>query len=131
MSKMTISPRFCETDANGHINNVAFAAWFETGRLSYLELLDERSNSSKSVWLLASVRMDYLLEVFYGEDIEVEVVAARLGRSSLQLECRMHRAEELVLKGRARVVYVGEDNKPCSIPNRLRHPIEDDVTVKH
>lgn len=131
MSKITISPRFCETDANGHINNVAFAAWFETGRLSYLESLDERSNSSNSLWLLASVSMDYLLEVFYGEDVEVEVVAARLGRSSLQLECQMHRAEELVLKGRARVVYVGEDNKSCSIPNSLRRAIEDDVTVIH
>jgi len=60
MSKITISPRFCETDANGHINNVAFAAWFETGRLSYLESLDEKSSSSNSVWLLASVSMSEL-----------------------------------------------------------------------
>jgi len=127
MSKITISPRFCETDANGHINNVAFAAWFETGRLSYLESLDEKSSSSNSVWLLASVSMDYLLEIFYGVDVEVEVVATKLGSSSLQLKCRMHRSGELILKGSATVVYAGEDNKSCSIPNGLRRVIERDV----
>ncbi len=131
MFKITISPRFYETDANGHINNVAFAAWFETVRLSYLESLDEKSNLSNSVWLLASVSMDYVMEIFYGVDVEIEVVATKLRNSSLQLKCRMHRNGELIAKGSATVVYAGEDNKPCSIPNGLRRVIEREVMTIH
>lgn len=129
MSKIAISPRFCETDANGHINNVAFAAWFEAGRLSYLESLDNRSNSSNSVWLLASVSMDYLLETFYGVDVEVEVVAESLGQSSMKLQCHVRRADDVVLKGIASVVYVGVDNKPRLIPDVLRSVIECDINA--
>ncbi|MEM9398560.1 MAG: acyl-CoA thioesterase, partial [Pseudomonadota bacterium] len=33
MFSKTLSPRFYETDALGHINNVTIAAWFEVARM--------------------------------------------------------------------------------------------------
>jgi acyl-CoA thioester hydrolase len=32
MFRMTVTPRFYETDALGHINNTVMAGWFEAAR---------------------------------------------------------------------------------------------------
>ena len=32
MFELTVTPRFYETDAFGHVNNTVVTGWFETGR---------------------------------------------------------------------------------------------------
>ena len=84
MQTVTISPRFCETDALGHINNTAFGAWFETGRINYLTSLQQDIVGFKPQWVLATVQMDFRDETFFGHDVSVEVFPVKIGTHRLK-----------------------------------------------
>ena len=79
---IAITPRFYETDALGHINNAAIAAWFEVARISFLESLGEKGGTSPFSWVLASLHIDFISETFYGSDVRATVTEAVAGNSS-------------------------------------------------
>ena len=96
-SKITIRPRFSETDALGHINNTSVPVWFEEGRL-HLIFQDAKIEQKT---LLARFEVDYLQEVQYGEDIQVTSVVTRLGNSSISYLQTIHQGDKLCLKALA------------------------------
>ena len=59
---VTITPRFYETDALGHINNASIAAWFEVARIRFLESLGENRPETAANWILANINIDFVLE---------------------------------------------------------------------
>ena len=78
---VTITPRFYETDALGHINNAAIAAWFEVARISFLESLDPGGAGAGKDWVLASIKLDFVAETYYGADVSARIVGARPGNT--------------------------------------------------
>lgn len=117
----SISPRFYETDAQGHINNVTIAAWFEVARTRFMQNLSAGEGHGPQNWILASVHLDYLNETFFGEDVELRVVAAKAGNSSLTLSCEMSQNETPTVKGQAVLVFFDADTKRSKrIPDALR-----------
>ena len=82
----TVTLRYSDQDAMGHINNVAVAAYFEAGRLSLFSHLFEGATSVLHGMVLARLSIDYLAEMhFRGEAPTVEVGGrlARVGGRSL------------------------------------------------
>jgi acyl-CoA thioester hydrolase len=73
--------RFADTDAFGHVNNVSYAAYAETGRIDFLR----RLGKSLTSLILANVNIDYRRQVGYGEDIHIDTWVRSLGRSSITL----------------------------------------------
>src|SRR4051812_14161396 len=73
--------RFSDTDALGHVNNVSFAAYAETGRVEFLKRLGKAVTSL----ILASVTIDYRRQIQYGERIHIDTWVEALGRSSITL----------------------------------------------
>src|SRR4051812_6503027 len=71
--------RFSDTDALGHVNNVSFAAYAETGRVEFLKRLGKAVTSL----ILANVSIDYRRQIQYGERIHIETWVEALGRSSI------------------------------------------------
>ena len=47
MLSCTMEPRFCETDALGHINNTVVPMWFETARGPVFEVFNPGQDLSK------------------------------------------------------------------------------------
>jgi acyl-CoA thioester hydrolase len=86
---VTITPRFYETDALGHINNASITAWFEVARVSYLESIWDKDPSAAKNWILASLQLDFLAETLYGTDVIADIIDARVGNSSLTVICAM------------------------------------------
>ena len=72
---VTISPRFYETDALGHINNASITAWFEVVRVRYLESLSQSDFSAAKAWILASIQVDFAAETFYGTEVVAKLNA--------------------------------------------------------
>lgn len=76
------SIRFSDQDEMGHVNNVAYAAYVEAGRLAYFMRLMEPFGDRKLNYVLANVHIDYLAEMHYPGMIDIGVRMTRIGRSS-------------------------------------------------
>jgi acyl-CoA thioester hydrolase len=121
---VTIVPRFYETDALGHINNAAIAAWFEVARVRFLESLGESEPSSAKDWMLASMQIDFAAETFYGKDVEAKITGAEVGNSSLTVDCEMYQDGGVTVRCNAVLVHMDTDEKkPARIPDSLRDKV--------
>lgn len=121
---VTISPRFYETDALGHINNASITAWFEVARIRYLESLSEADPDTAKDWLLASIQVDFAAETFYGQDVVAMITGASVGNSSLTVLCEMYQEGRLTVRGKAVLVYMDIATKSTvRVPDRLREQI--------
>jgi len=79
--------RFADLDPLGHVNNVAYMVYFETGRIAFLEQLGAMSRHREEgpVFVLAHVAADYLEELYYPGTVEIGTACRRVGRSSFHL----------------------------------------------
>jgi acyl-CoA thioester hydrolase len=121
---VTITPRFYETDALGHVNNASIAAWFEVARIRFLESLGEDKPETAANWVLANINIDFVLETFYGKDVEAVITGAEVGNSSVTVVCEMTQSGRVTVRGRA--VLVHRDpvaKKSTRVPDGLRRAL--------
>ena len=65
----------------GHINNVAMAALFESGRVRFNRSMNLAGWSGHR-WLVAKVEIDYLGESFFPSDVEIATGIGDIGNRS-------------------------------------------------
>jgi acyl-CoA thioester hydrolase len=126
---LTIVPRFYETDALGHISNVAIAGWLETARGHFLQtvlgqgFLDTGQDPTN--WVLAALRTDFRREIFWGEAVTASVTDARVGTSSLTLQCEIRQGGELAVDSEAVLVgFDPETRQKRRLPDSLRERLQ-------
>ena len=118
---ITISPRFYETDALGHINNASIAAWMEVVRMQYIESLVGADPIQAQHWILASLQIDFVAETFFGADVAAAVTEAVPGNTSLTVLCEFSQRDKLTVRGKAVMVYMdARTRKPAPLPQQLR-----------
>jgi len=122
---VTVTPRACETDMLGHINNTSIAVWFEELRTRYLNHLRDTGDGLPPLnLLLVSVTLDYLDETFYGTDVIMTVRSVDVGNTSLTMEGDMHQDGRHVVKARAVLVSCNpETRRPQRINDAYRERI--------
>lgn len=74
--------RFCETDALAHVSNTVVVAWFETAREPIFKIFNPTLDLKNWPLILASYKVDFLKQLYYGEPVEVRTYISRLGNSS-------------------------------------------------
>lgn len=79
----TIQTRFADLDVLGHINNVAWAAVFETARVRFFGTL-LGSTPGKNRGLVANVEINYLAEGNFPGDLKMVHGIGQLGTRSWQ-----------------------------------------------
>ncbi|HXH03825.1 MAG TPA: thioesterase family protein [Candidatus Competibacteraceae bacterium] len=113
-------------DALGHVNNVQYFRYIESGRIAYFEnLLGELSRSGESV-ILADMQCSFRQQLHYPSQIEVMSRVSRIGRSSLDLQCALFRKGENQAVATSKAVLVWFDfatqaSRP--IPEAVRNAI--------
>ncbi|MCG8316615.1 MAG: acyl-CoA thioesterase [Pseudomonadales bacterium] len=80
---LDINPRFCDTDALGHINNTVYPVWFLEGRESILRIFNPNLATDEVSLVLAKIEIEYLGEVFFGKRVEIRTYVLRIGTSSV------------------------------------------------
>lgn len=80
----TIQTRFQDLDVLGHINNVAFAALFESGRVRFNQAAG-LARWPRHRWLVAQVLINYLAEGNFPEDVVVASGIGTVGTRSWQI----------------------------------------------
>ena len=80
-----ITPRFTDTDALGHVNNVSISAWFEAARRPLFELFIPDLSPQKWNLIIARVEVDYLGQTYFEYEVTIKSYFEKIGNSSMTL----------------------------------------------
>jgi acyl-CoA thioester hydrolase len=116
--------RFSDTDLVGHVNNVAIAAYVESGRVDFVGRL--LGNSQQRT--LRRVEIDYRSELHYPARLDVGSCLLAIGRTSLTLGTGVFTGERCAATARAVLVAVGPDG-PVPLSDDARRVLEPRLPV--
>ncbi len=77
MFQTTIFPRFTDTDALGHINNTAFAIWFEEARLPIFEIFHPTLEVKSWPLIIARIEIDLLAQTYWAKTLKFVLLSKR------------------------------------------------------
>jgi acyl-CoA thioester hydrolase len=77
--------RFSDTDMIGHINNVAFAAVIESGRVNYTRSGVIQNLPDDVLVVMRRIELDYRAELHWPAEVDVGSVLLRIGRTSITI----------------------------------------------
>lgn len=115
--------RFSDTDLVGHVNNVAIAAYVESGRVAFASGLMRTVHETGFVVTLRRVEVDYLAELHYPADLRVGSRLLALGRTSLTVGTGVFDGQRCIATSRGVLVALGADG-PAPISGEARRELE-------
>ena len=127
-TEVTLDVAWGEMDALGHVNNVRYIAWAETGRIAFFEKLGMSTRRGDPVGpILARMENDFLEPVEYPARVPVGVRAAKVGNTSVTIEHEIWHTgspERVVARGRAVVVLINyATNEKVRVPDAIRSAV--------
>ena len=121
-SKLFIIPRSA-IDENGHVNNVAYVQWMQDLAVEhYSSIGGVIAQGETATWVVREHRIEYLLQAFEGEEIEIKTWVENIRR------VRSLRKYEFVRKSDGKVWVKGETDwvfvdtatgRPHPIPEKV------------
>lgn len=115
--------RFSDTDAMGHVNNVAVAAYVESGRVALGTALAEHADASMRGFILARLAIDYRGELHYPGDVDVGSRVVRIGRTSYTVATGVFDGDRCTAIAEGVLVMLGEEG-PAPISGAFRAELE-------
>ena len=79
--------RYADIDSLGHVNNVAYAVYFESARVEYMRAHALWSIESEHAMVTARLEIDYLREVHHPSAVHIGARCTRVGTTSFVLDC--------------------------------------------
>ena len=119
-----ISTRWADNDAYGHVNNTVYYEWFDTAVNAWLierGLLDVRAGDP--IALVVGTHCTYAAPLTFPQDIEVGLVVAHLGRSSMRYRIGIFADGASTAAAEGEFVHVMVDRttrRPVEIPEKWR-----------
>jgi acyl-CoA thioester hydrolase len=110
-----------DTDAGGRIHFTAVFRWAEaaeTALLRSLGLLDEWADYPRR-----AVEAEYLAVLRFDDEFSLELLAERVGTSSITYTWDISRGDELCIRGRHTVVYVDSAGRPAPLQPDARRAL--------
>jgi len=112
--------RWGDTDALGHINNVEFARFFESGRIAYLSAAGVRGIDADD-FLLVHLAIDFHAQMHYPGEVRTGTRVIRIGRSSVRFAQALFQDDLCTASGVAVVVMAGRDTGQAKpVPEDMR-----------
>ncbi len=124
----SISTRWMDNDAYGHVNNVVHYSWFDTAVNAYLieqGVLDIAHGAT--IGLVIETQCNYFSPLTFPQTVEAGIRVARLGSSSVRYEVGLFAqgAALTAAKGHFIHVYVDKQSRrPTPLPHNLKTVLE-------
>src|SRR5437016_11551306 len=122
--------RFRDCDPLGHVNNAVFLTYLEQARftlwraqLGYVARGTMAGAPGGAGFILARAECDFKAQARYGDQLEVRLGLARVGRSSFDYDCEIAdvSTSRIVLVGRTvQVLFDYEGQRPIAIGDELK-----------
>jgi acyl-CoA thioester hydrolase len=123
VGRTTDNIRFADLDPQGHVNNVVFATFFETGRVMLLREPGNLLNPPGTTSVLARLDINFLREMHWPGTVEIGTGIAEIGRSSYTFLQAIFHEGHCAGIGRATMVMI--DAK-----TRKARPLPEDVVAR-
>ncbi len=124
LARVSISVRWRDMDAMGHVNNAKYVSFLEEARVRWLLGVEGVSLSDRIVPVVAATNVNYRLPIVWPNDIVVELFVERLGNSSVTIGHRIvDQQDESKLYSDGNVVVVWMDaqtGKSAPLPEAVR-----------
>ena len=124
----TITTRWMDNDAYGHVNNVVYYSWFDT--VVNAHLIEQGAltvQHGEIIGLVIETQCNYFASVEFPQTVEAGLRVARIGRSSARYEVGLfiQGASMTVAKGHFIHVYVDRaTRRPVDLPLKLKTVLE-------
>ena len=124
----TISTRWMDNDAYGHVNNVVYYSWFDTivnAHLIEQGALDVRHGGT--IGLVIETQCNYFAPVEFPQTVEAGLRVARIGRSSVRYEVGLFVQGEPMTAAKGHFIHVYVDRaqrRPTDLPPKLKTVLE-------
>lgn len=124
----TISTRWMDNDAYGHVNNVVYYSWFDTAVNAYLieqGVLD--IEQSQTIGLVIETQCNYFEPLAFPQTVEAGIRVARLGNSSVRYEVGLFAQEAPLTAAKGHFIHVYVDRptrRPTHLPESLKTVLE-------
>ncbi|WP_425228758.1 acyl-CoA thioesterase [Sphingomonas sp.] len=115
----SVQTRFQDMDVLGHLNNVAFAALFETARTKFNHAIGLWAGLQRRRSVVAQVEINYLAEGSYPEDVVIATGIGAVGTRSWEILAAMFQHDQCIATCDVTIVMaIGEDGS--ALPGDFR-----------
>jgi acyl-CoA thioester hydrolase len=117
-----IELRFSDLDAYGHVNSALYFTYLETARVKLFHDFFREVSEQGVFTVVARAECDFKIPILLHDEVIVTLWVAKTGRSSFDLEYRLHDSQERVY-ATARTTMVCFDsinNVTVAIPESLK-----------
>lgn len=124
----TITTRWMDNDAYGHVNNVVYYSWFDTAVNAYLieqGVLD--IHQGDVIGLVIETQCNYFSSLAFPQTVEAGIRVARLGTSSVRYEVGLFAQGEPLTAAKGHFIHVYVDKqtrRPVPLPLNLKTVLE-------
>ncbi|MRI33204.1 thioesterase [Endozoicomonas sp. OPT23] len=124
MLQETITPRFCETDALGHINNTVVPEWFEHARTPIFKMFTPDLDTNNWKLIIARIEVEYTAQLQYNSDVILKTCLEKVGNSSMYIHHEAWQNDVLAARGKAVLIHYDYENECSSpIPDSIRQKL--------
>ncbi|MGD8430784.1 MAG: thioesterase family protein [Ectothiorhodospiraceae bacterium] len=118
--------RWQDVDQYGHVNNVAFSVYAESGRVEFLERIAPGSVFGDGPnWVIVRLVVDFREQAHYPGEVRIGTRVTRVGRSSATLVQGLFEGERCFATSEAVVVLMDpETGRSVPIPDSMRSALE-------
>ncbi|MCV2886264.1 acyl-CoA thioesterase [Aestuariibacter sp. AA17] len=109
--------RFYETDALAHVSNTVLVGWFESAREPIFRIFNPSLDLTRWSLILASYKVDFHKQIFYGHAVEVRTYISRIGGASFDVHQEVWQQGEKCATGLTTMVhfdYQSQSSQPIS-----------------
>ena len=121
--RFALAVRWGDMDAYGHVNNVNFLRYLESGRVAYAhEVYGRPVAAGEQSIVLADTQCAFKRQLHYPADVVVLTRTAGIGRTSMTMEQIILQGEDLLVAS-SRSVLVWFDfssQRPAVVPDGLK-----------
>ena len=121
-----LAVRFRDCDAMGHVNHAVYFTYLEQCRLTFWRELTGTPSPHTRV-IIARAECDYRAPAYFGDELDVSVNVAAIGRSSFTLVYEIARAADARLVASGKTVMVSYDyaaSQTTDLPAATRELLE-------
>ena len=124
LARVSISVRWRDMDAMGHVNNAKYVSYLEEARVRWMLGVEGMSLSDRIAPVVAATNINYRLPIVWPNDIVVELFVERLGNSSVTIGHRIvdqNDDSKLYSDGNVVVVWMDtQTGKSAPLPEAVR-----------
>lgn len=109
-NRLPIQIRFSDVDVVGHVNNIIFFAYYDTGKAAFMtELLGSKIRWTDVDTVVANVDCAFIAPIFWGENIEVLTTCVGMHDKSFRLLQMIRNSDTEEVKSVCETVMVSFD----------------------